>query len=54
MARDHGFHPVRITRVVDETPDTRTFALDALNAAAGDIDPNVGRLRVRRQQSRAA
>lgn len=28
MARDHGFHPVRITRVVDETPDTRTFALD--------------------------
>ncbi|WP_037678977.1 ferredoxin--NADP reductase [Streptomyces griseus] len=29
MARDHGFHPVRITRVVDETPDTRTFALDA-------------------------
>lgn len=29
MARDHGFHPVRITRVVDETPETRTFALDA-------------------------
>ena len=29
MARDHDFHPVRITRVVDETPDTRTFALDA-------------------------
>jgi ferredoxin-NADP reductase len=29
MARDHGFHPVRIIRVVDETPDTRTFALDA-------------------------
>ncbi|MFJ9710404.1 2Fe-2S iron-sulfur cluster-binding protein [Streptomyces sp. NPDC101234] len=29
MARDHGFHPVRITRIVDETPDTRTFALDA-------------------------
>ncbi|MEH0580605.1 MULTISPECIES: ferredoxin--NADP reductase [Streptomyces] len=29
MARDHGFHPVRITRVVDETPDTRTFVLDA-------------------------
>ncbi|WP_181802035.1 ferredoxin--NADP reductase [Streptomyces shenzhenensis] len=29
MARDHGFHPLRVTRVVDETPDTRTFALDA-------------------------
>ncbi|MFD8811047.1 2Fe-2S iron-sulfur cluster-binding protein [Streptomyces sp. NPDC059627] len=29
MARDHGFHPVRITRIVDETPDTRTFTLDA-------------------------
>ncbi|WP_416980079.1 2Fe-2S iron-sulfur cluster-binding protein [Streptomyces sp. T028] len=29
MARDHGFHPVRITRIVDETPDVRTFALDA-------------------------
>ncbi|MEH0421278.1 ferredoxin--NADP reductase [Streptomyces sp. B21-083] len=29
MARDHGFHPMRITRVVDETPDVRTFALDA-------------------------
>ncbi|MFC4503507.1 MULTISPECIES: 2Fe-2S iron-sulfur cluster-binding protein [Streptomyces] len=29
MARDHGFHPVRITRIVDETPDVRTFVLDA-------------------------
>src|SRR5687767_9457795 len=29
MARDHGFHPVRITRVVDETADARTFVLDA-------------------------
>ncbi|GHB60383.1 ferredoxin [Streptomyces umbrinus] len=29
MARDHGFHSVRITRIVDETPDARTFALDA-------------------------
>ncbi|NUS82041.1 MAG: ferredoxin--NADP reductase [Streptomyces sp.] len=29
MARDHGFHPVRITRIVDETPDVRTFTLDA-------------------------
>ncbi|OLT38072.1 oxidoreductase [Actinomadura sp. CNU-125] len=29
MARDHGFHPVRITRVVRETDDARTFVLDA-------------------------
>lgn len=29
MARDHGFHPVRITRIADETPDVRTFTLDA-------------------------
>jgi len=29
MARDHGFHQARITRVVDETPDTRTYVLDA-------------------------
>ena len=29
MARDHGFHPVRITRVIQETPDTRTYVLDA-------------------------
>jgi ferredoxin-NADP reductase len=29
MARDHGFHEVRITRVIDETPDTRTYVLDA-------------------------
>ncbi|MFF9204633.1 2Fe-2S iron-sulfur cluster-binding protein [Streptomyces sp. NPDC014986] len=29
MARDHGFHPVRITRITDETPDVRTFTLDA-------------------------
>lgn len=28
MARDHGFHPVRIARIVQETPDTRTFVLD--------------------------
>ncbi|MFF0085852.1 enoyl-CoA hydratase/isomerase family protein [Streptomyces canus] len=26
MARDHGFHPVRITRIVDETPDARIAA----------------------------
>jgi ferredoxin-NADP reductase len=29
MARDHGFHPVRITEVIEETPDTRTYVLDA-------------------------
>ncbi len=29
MARDHGFHPVRITRIIEETADTRTYALDA-------------------------
>jgi ferredoxin-NADP reductase len=29
MARDHGFHAARITRVIQETPDTRTYALDA-------------------------
>ncbi len=29
MARDHGFHPVRITRVIQETADTRTYVLDA-------------------------
>jgi ferredoxin-NADP reductase len=29
MARDHGFHPARIIRVIQETPDTRTYVLDA-------------------------
>lgn len=29
MVRDHGFHPVRIKRIVQETADTRTFVLDA-------------------------
>jgi ferredoxin-NADP reductase len=29
MARDHGFHEARILRVVDETPDARTYVLDA-------------------------
>jgi ferredoxin-NADP reductase len=29
MARDHGFHETRITRVIQETPDTRSYALDA-------------------------
>jgi ferredoxin-NADP reductase len=28
MARDHGFHPVRITRIIEETPDARTYVLD--------------------------
>ncbi|HKY16875.1 MAG TPA: ferredoxin--NADP reductase [Microthrixaceae bacterium] len=34
--RDHGFHPLRVARVVDETSDTRSFALevpDELRAA---------------------
>jgi ferredoxin-NADP reductase len=29
MARDHGFHPVRIIRIIRETADARTFVLDA-------------------------
>lgn len=29
MVRDHGFHPVRITRVIQETADARTYVLDA-------------------------
>ncbi|TDC71832.1 ferredoxin--NADP reductase [Actinomadura sp. GC306] len=29
MAQDHGFHPVRIKLVIQETADTRTFVLDA-------------------------
>ncbi|GAA2401998.1 ferredoxin--NADP reductase [Actinomadura vinacea] len=29
MARDHGFHPVRIKRIVQETADARTYVLDA-------------------------
>ena len=28
MARDHGFHPVRVTRVVAETADTHSFVLN--------------------------
>ncbi|MFD0856301.1 FAD-binding oxidoreductase, partial [Actinomadura adrarensis] len=29
MAHDHGFHRVRIKRVIQETDDARTFVLDA-------------------------
>ncbi|MFB4309677.1 2Fe-2S iron-sulfur cluster-binding protein [Actinomadura sp. GTD37] len=29
MVRDHGFHPVRVTRIVRETTDARTYVLDA-------------------------
>ena len=29
MARDHGFHEIRVTRVIQETPDTRSYVLDA-------------------------
>ncbi len=28
MARDHGFHPIRVKRVIQETADTRTYVLD--------------------------
>ena len=28
MARDHGFHSVRITRIIQETADTRSYVLD--------------------------
>jgi ferredoxin-NADP reductase len=28
MARDRGFHPVRITRMIEESADTRTYVLD--------------------------
>jgi ferredoxin-NADP reductase len=28
MVRDHGFHSVRITRIIQETADTRTFVLE--------------------------
>jgi ferredoxin-NADP reductase len=29
MARDHGFHMIRIKQIIDETADTRTYVLDA-------------------------
>ncbi|MFA1546226.1 2Fe-2S iron-sulfur cluster-binding protein [Actinomadura chokoriensis] len=29
MVRDHGFHPVRVTRIVRETADALTYVLDA-------------------------
>ncbi len=32
MARDHGFHPVRIARVIEETADTRSYVLAAPEA----------------------
>ena len=35
MARDHGFHEARIVRVVDETPDTRTYVLDVPDVPFG-------------------
>jgi 3-ketosteroid 9alpha-monooxygenase subunit B len=30
MARDHGFQPIRIKRIINENADTRTYVLDAL------------------------
>lgn len=35
MARDHGFHEARIVRVVEETPDTRTYVLDVPDVPFG-------------------
>lgn len=29
MARDHGFHEIRVTRIIQETADTRSYVLDA-------------------------
>jgi ferredoxin-NADP reductase/ferredoxin len=29
MVRDHGFHSTRVTRIIQETPDTRSYVLDA-------------------------
>lgn len=28
VRRDHGFHPLRVKQVVEETPDTRSYVLD--------------------------
>jgi ferredoxin-NADP reductase len=28
IRREHGYHPLRVRRIVDETPDTRSFVLD--------------------------
>ena len=28
MSRDHGFHPLRVRRVVSETHDTTSFVFD--------------------------
>ncbi|WP_106402579.1 ferredoxin--NADP reductase [Actinocorallia populi] len=38
MARDHGFHPIRVKRVIQETADTRTYVLDtAFDYEAGQF-----------------
>ncbi|MGH9274627.1 MAG: 2Fe-2S iron-sulfur cluster-binding protein [Acidimicrobiales bacterium] len=29
VRREHGYHPLRVTRIVEETADTRSFVLDA-------------------------
>ena len=42
MARDHGFHSVRITRIVQETPDTRTYVLDARPASPSPFSYRAG------------
>jgi ferredoxin-NADP reductase len=42
MARDHGFHSVRITRIIQETPDTRTYVLDARPAPPSPFSYRAG------------
>src|SRR5215469_10127543 len=42
MARDHGFHSVRITRIIQETPDTRTYVLDARPASPSPFSYRAG------------
>jgi ferredoxin-NADP reductase len=38
MVRDHGFHEIRVTRVIQETHDTRSYVLDApLDYRAGQF-----------------
>lgn len=40
--RRHGFHPVRVKQVVDETSDTRSFALDIPDAWRADFAYRAG------------
>jgi len=40
MARDHGFHPARISRIVQETGDTRTYVLELGLGRAHGLGPS--------------